>query len=77
LRPLAAPAEFARICFMGYATVAVGRGFLYEYGFAPPISLWGRFLHFRWVIPCYDQLFVAPLCAGLGSFAVVVGLEWN
>ncbi|MCR4410968.1 MAG: hypothetical protein NUV77_00920 [Thermoguttaceae bacterium] len=29
----------------------------------PPISLWGRIQTLRWIIPGYDRVFVAPLCA--------------
>ena len=28
----------------------------------PPISLWGRIMTARWIIPGYDCVFVAPLC---------------
>ncbi|MBL4885059.1 MAG: hypothetical protein JKY95_11065 [Planctomycetaceae bacterium] len=31
-------------------------------GYHPPISLLGRLLSLRWIIPAYDQVFVAPLC---------------
>ncbi len=31
-------------------------------GHPPPINLWGRFQTFRWIIPEYDKVFIAPLC---------------
>jgi len=36
----------------------------YCWGYLPPISIWGRILTLRWIIPGYDRVFVAPL-AGL------------
>jgi hypothetical protein len=38
-----------------------GRLLLYCIGYSPPISLRGRIRTFRWIIPGYDQVFVAPL----------------
>jgi hypothetical protein len=35
----------------------------YCWGYAPPISVWGRLFTLRWVIPGYDQVFVAPVLA--------------
>lgn len=43
----------------------VGRTGMYYRNHAPPISLWGRIRTFRWIIPGYDQIFVAPICIGL------------
>ncbi len=31
------------------------------WGRLPPISLWGRVRTLRWIIPGYDQIFLAPL----------------
>jgi hypothetical protein len=31
-------------------------------GYAPPISLMGRIRTFRWIIPGYDKIFLAPFC---------------
>ncbi len=39
----------------------------YRAGHAPPMSLWGRFWTGRWIIPGYDQIYVGPVCAGIGS----------
>ena len=33
----------------------------YIWGYAPPISMWGRIRTFRWIIPGYDVVFVAPV----------------
>jgi hypothetical protein len=35
----------------------------------PPISLWGRIRTGRWIIPGYDEVFVASLCALLAAIA--------
>jgi hypothetical protein len=40
-----------------------GRSLIYLYGYAPPISFRGRIVTGRWIIPGYDQVFVAPLLA--------------
>ena len=40
----------------------VGRTAAYCAVHWPPISLWGRIWTLRWIIPGYDQVFVAPLC---------------
>jgi hypothetical protein len=51
----------------------------YVTGYAPPISLGGRFRTFRWIIPSYDQVFVTPLVAmfaGLLAFAGAKSLGW-
>lgn len=41
--------------------LATGRLVTYVWGYAPPISLWGRIRTFRWIIPRYDTVFVAPV----------------
>ena len=51
----------------------------YVTGYAPPISLGGRFRTFRWIIPSYDQVLVTPLVsmfAGLLAFAGAKSLGW-
>jgi hypothetical protein len=40
-----------------------GRLLIYLNGYAPPISFRGRIVTGRWIIPGYDQVFVAPLLA--------------
>jgi len=40
-----------------------GRLLIYLTGYAPPISFRGRIITGRWIIPGYDQVFVAPLLA--------------
>lgn len=41
----------------------------------PPIGFWGRIFTLRWIIPGYDQVFVAPLCALLLAFTAPTGLR--
>jgi len=53
----------ATIC--GMVLVPIVRLAVYCDGYAPPISLGGRILTGRWLIPGYDQVFVAPLLAAL------------
>jgi hypothetical protein len=53
---------------------------VYIAGYAPPISLLGRLATGRWLIPGYDQVFVAPLLAfwvgvSLPLFLRLVGLH--
>jgi hypothetical protein len=57
------------VCMIG-AMVRLGR---YTTGYAPPISFWGRIVTLRWIIPSYDQVFVAPLVAILMGTA---GAYW-
>ncbi len=46
---------------------------LYLPGHSSPINFWGRLFTFRWIIPAYDRVFVAPLCI----IAVqIAGLVW-
>jgi hypothetical protein len=44
-----------------------GRFGIYRRGYAPPISLAGRLVRFRWVIPGNDQIFLGP---ALGVFGI-------
>jgi hypothetical protein len=49
-------------------------------GYAPPISFLGRLATGRWIIPCYDQVFAAPLLAAatgyaLGTLSAYLGLD--
>jgi hypothetical protein len=53
---------------------------IYCDGYAAPISLLGRLATGRWLIPGYDQVFVAPLLAvaagsTLGGAAILLGLD--
>ncbi len=51
-----------------------GRLLIYVMGYVPPISLLGRLVTGRWIIPGYDQVFVAPVLAmSLGSTLFFVG----
>lgn len=70
---LVAPVFFL-ICAAGF--MPLFRLSRYCNGYLPPISLWGRLITGRWLIPGYDQVFVAPLlalfvgCAALGLESV-------
>jgi hypothetical protein len=49
--------------------------FAYCTGNMPPISFWGRLWTFRWIIPGYDKVFLAPLAVLLiGAWLPVVGV---
>ncbi|HEY2253826.1 MAG TPA: hypothetical protein VGH74_22280 [Planctomycetaceae bacterium] len=43
---------------LGVISVRLAR---YCWGYAPPISLWGRIFTLRWIIPGYDQVFLTPI----------------
>ena len=66
-----------------YPTVlllAVIRLFVYCNGYLPPISLAGRLAAGRWIIPSYDQVFVAPVLAlmvGVAAWFVVHQAGWD
>jgi hypothetical protein len=53
----------------GSAVVAgpLGRLGLYVQGYQSPLSLWGRIMTLRLIIPGYDQVFVAPICTMLAG----------
>ena len=40
---------------------------IYVQGYQSPLSLWGRIVTLRLIIPGYDQVFVAPICALLAG----------
>lgn len=48
------------------------RLFTYANGYLPPISVLGRLATFRWIIPGYDQIVVAPLLAFMAGSALEV-----
>jgi hypothetical protein len=51
---------------------------LYCAGYASPISLWGRIVTFRWIVPGYDQVFVGPIGTFLtGSLGIGAFLTWR
>jgi hypothetical protein len=49
----------------------------YCIGYWPPISLMGRLVHGRWIIPGYDQVFVAPLLSLLVAVAAWFVPMWT
>lgn len=55
--------------FLLITYVPLGRVVGYVRGYMPPISLWGRICTLRWVIPAYDQVFVAPIVAAFAGMA--------
>jgi hypothetical protein len=61
--------------FIGYITASCVFGRLYAYciNHWPPISLWGRLWTGCWIIPRYDQVFVAPL---LTAGVAIGGMVW-
>jgi hypothetical protein len=76
--PAAVSASLAMPCLVLMA-FRVG---IYVTGYAPPISLMGRLATFRWIIPGYDKVFVAPLIGAgvvlVGPFALSeIGLPWE
>jgi hypothetical protein len=50
------------------AIIRLGR---YCTNYSSPINVWGRLFTFRWIIPGYDKVFVAPLLAV--ALAIVTG----
>jgi hypothetical protein len=78
------PGDRASLLFAGVCLAAglapLFRLIAYLPGYAPPISLLGRLATGRWLIPGYDQVFVAPLLAAwigfsLPWFLVSAGLD--
>ena len=70
------PDPHDRAAFLGFSYglggigVALVRLIIYVQGFMPPISYWGRVRTLRWIIPGYDQIFLAPLSiAAVGTLA--------
>jgi hypothetical protein len=55
------------------AVMAFGRLIIYIEGYQSPITPWARIRTFRWIIPGYDKIFVAPVCTILAG-PISVGL---
>jgi hypothetical protein len=77
-----APAAISAGLAMPCLVLMAFRVGIYVTGYAPPISLMGRLATFRWIIPGYDKVFLAPIIgAGLvmgGPFAInEIGLAWE
>jgi hypothetical protein len=65
------------LVFIAQFAVA-GRIGTYCWGYAPPISLWGRIFTLRWIIPGYDYVFLAPLlAAGVTGAGISVQTLWK
>lgn len=62
------------LLFLGlvFASAPIVRLFIYANGYLPPISFLGRLATFRWIIPGYDQIFVAPLLALMAGSALEI-----
>lgn len=62
LPALPRPEAWGTLC-LGYVSMGIVnvRLAIYCWGYAPPISIWGRILTLRWIIPGYDQVLLAPL----------------
>jgi hypothetical protein len=71
--------------FLRIMVVLVGTGgfsafrlLLYCAGYASPISLWGRIVTFRWIVPGYDRVFAGPVCTFLtGILGIVAFQAWK
>jgi hypothetical protein len=50
----------------------IGRIAIYTQGCRFPISLWGRVVTFRWIIPGFDHVFLGPICALLAGPAALI-----
>lgn len=60
---LGLPIGIIRSIFIQFLGITVvGRIATYMQGYAAPVGLMGRIRSFRWIIPGYDQIFVAPIC---------------
>lgn len=51
------------------------RMMIYQSGYSPPIGVWGRIWTLRWIIPGYDRVFIAPICALIAGPATLVLLR--
>lgn len=70
------------LLLMWFATAAtnafaVVRIMTYIIRFTPPISLFGRLFTFRWIIPSYDKVFVAPVLSVVVSIATATLIGWQ
>lgn len=77
--PMPARPNVPLIAFMAALSIAFpGRLIRYCLAYWPPISLWGRICTGRWIIPRYDQVFVAPFTAlvvGAALSGLLIGLR--
>lgn len=66
------------IMLLPTAIVAIVRVGIYCWGQLPPISILGRLSTFRWIIPGYDKVFIAPLFVLiLGWYGPYVLFHWQ
>ncbi len=60
---------------MAMVFVPLARWLIYASGYSPPINFWARIWTLRWIIPGYDQIFVAPICALIAGPTTLVLLR--
>ena len=75
---IAPPGDIDEMLAMMYGFTTLLMPFMrivvYCVGHRPPISLLGRIVTMRWIIPGYDQVFVGPICAMAAGLLSNVGL---
>jgi len=57
----------AAVYLGGLALCPIFRLYIYVKGYIFPITLWARIWTGRWILPGYDQVFVAPICSFLAG----------
>ncbi|MCH7687566.1 MAG: hypothetical protein IH899_12945, partial [Planctomycetes bacterium] len=68
--------------YLTLLSIALAAGRIVRYcivaggGYVPPLNLWARLVRFRWIIPGYDQVFVAPICSVLVTWGTGQLLLW-
>ena len=64
--------------FAALAICPLLRLWVYIKGYVPPTTFWARIITGRWIIPGYDQVFVAPICTFLvGPLFLVLFRRWS
>lgn len=68
----------AFVASIGIWMLGLSRFVNYVNGYLPPISFLGRLATFRWIIPGYDIIFIAPLCTLVFPLAVLgASVAWG
>lgn len=68
--PLRAALWMRTVLIIASALAIFYRTFCYCQDYRPPISLWGRLRAFRWIVPRYDHILVAPALIVLAALLV-------
>jgi hypothetical protein len=76
LLPDASHGRYLVFCVLMSLGVVIRLG-VYCYGYSPPLNLLARLVHGKWIIPDYDQVFVAPLLAILVATAAGALARWG